>query len=90
MTMLEKAARAAYDGRGFKPRDDMGSSLKFEQLAKFQQESWFNAARAVLLAVREPSIELGGNVFYYATSTETAFEQERKYTAMIDAIIEGK
>lgn len=48
---LERAARAAYDGYGFKPRDDMGGDLKFEQLAGFQQDNWRNVARAVLMAV---------------------------------------
>ena len=96
---LERAARAAYDGHGFKPRDDMGGDLRFEELAAFQQENWRTAARAVLMAVREPDEtmvkaaedreeEIVGT--YGCADPTGGFETDGPkicFTAMIDAIL---
>lgn len=79
MTMLEKAARAAYDGYEFKQRDDMGGCLRFDDLAGFQKDNWRSIVRAVLMAIKEPDETLSR-----ATQSTEGWE------AMIDAILNEK
>lgn len=93
-TMLEKAARAAYDGHDFKPRDDMGGDLRFDDLATFYQEYWRNSARAVLMAVREPSdgVEDAGEAGYRDNAPDehsriSPYAIGKSFTAMIDHIL---
>lgn len=83
-TMLERAAVALMNRqRSFYGLDPISVGMfDPEEVGRAKEQ-----ARAVLMAVREPEIGIGGDVFYTATSTSVAAEQERKYTSMIDAIL---
>lgn len=72
---LERAARAAYDAHGFKPRDDMGGDLRFDDLANFYQDYWRNSARAVLTAVL-PTLNRHGDEGYVYYDDLTAILAE--------------
>lgn len=86
-TMLERAARAAYHEYGFTSAWDADPEHPFASAQHDTKEKFRSVVRAVLMAVRVPCsevVESGMIAGEFSGMADTAF------TAIIDAILEGK
>lgn len=83
MTTMERAARAAFEAI---PQDDWdGSRLTWEAATEDQRAFCAAIARAVLMAVREPSTD--ANNFGEWHTQMSGGTASSTFTAMIDAIL---
>ncbi len=87
MSLLEKAARAAFGSYAAKAYPD-GPEADYEEVWGMGREGFIDAARAVLLAIREPDENTAEEGGYMVPGDRCdPLSAQRIFTAMIDQIL---